>query len=119
MTGTEKAARLQKALDYGGNSHSIGDIVELLKRGDAKLFENDSGVIVAELHRFPRFTATHFWLLAGALKPVLALEDDVLAWGIENGATRATACGRKGWGRASASTGWKEWECRNFYKDLA
>jgi hypothetical protein len=107
VTGDEKIRRLQIALDYGGNTHSVGDIVELLKRGDAKLFENDSGVIVGEMHRFPRLTAVHLWLLFGELKHVLQLEHEVLPWGIEQGATMATAVGRPGWGRVSAATGWR------------
>jgi hypothetical protein len=119
MTGSEKMRRMQIALDYGGNTHSVGDIVELLKSGQAKLFENDSGCIVAEMHRFPRYNAVHFWLLFGELKHILALEHDVLPWGIEQGATIATACGRPGWGRVSSPTGWRPApNMSNFFKPL-
>jgi hypothetical protein len=117
MTGDEKTRRLQIALDYGGNTHSIGDVVNLLKRGDATLFENADAGIIAELHHFPRYTAVHFWLLFGELRSVLALEHDVLPWAIEQGATVATACGRRGWGRVAAPTGWRPWQ-PNFYKPL-
>jgi hypothetical protein len=69
------------------------------------------------MHHFPRYSAVHFWLLFGELRHVLALEHEVLPWGIEQGATVATACGRKGWGRISAKTGWREWH-PNFVKPL-
>jgi hypothetical protein len=117
LSSAEKLARMQRALAYGGDTHSVGDIVELLKTDRAKLVENDGAGIVAELHRFPKLTAVHFWLLFGELKQVLALEDEVLEWGKANGATIATACGRRGWGRVSAATGWREWH-PNFVKGL-
>jgi hypothetical protein len=107
MTSEEKIRRMQRALHYGGNTHSVGDIIDLLKSEQAKLFENEAGVIVAEMHRFPQLTAVHLWLLFGELKHVLALEHDVLPWGIENGATMATAVGRPGWGKVSYATGWR------------
>lgn len=107
MTGEEKIRRLMRALEYGGNTHSVGDIIELLKSGHARLFENEDGCIIAEMHHYPQYKAVHFWLLFGELRHILALEHEVLPWGIEQGASIATACGRPGWGRAAAPTGWR------------
>jgi hypothetical protein len=107
MTSAEKIRRWQIALEYGGNSHSIGDMLELLHAGRAKLFENENGVIIAEMHSFPQFKAVHLWQIFGELKHCLALEHEVLPWGIEQGASIATAVGRPGWGRVAAPTGWK------------
>jgi hypothetical protein len=107
MTGSEKIRRMQIALEYGGNTHSVSDIIELLHARRARLFENEDACIVAEMHNFPQYKAVHFWLLFGELRHVLALEHEVLPWGIEQGATVATACGRPGWGRVAAPTGWR------------
>ena len=117
LTGEEKRARLEKALEYGGSTHSVEDVVDLIKTGEARLFENEGGVIVAEINKFPLRKAVHFWLLAGELRDVLALEHEVLPWGIEQGATVATATGRRGWGRVSSATGWKP-HMFTFYKPL-
>ena len=117
LSGGEKAHRLQQALEYGGNTHRLDDVVALLKSGAARLFENEGGVIVAEINEFPLRKAVHFWLLAGELRDVLALEHEVLPWGIEQGATVATATGRRGWGRVSSATGWKP-HMFTFYKPL-
>ena len=117
LSGAEKARRLQRALEFGGNTHRLDDVVQLLKDGKAKLFENEGGVIVSEINIFPQFRAVNFWLLAGELHDVLALEDDVLAWGLDQGCTIATAAGRKGWGRVSAKTGWRP-HMPTFYKRL-
>jgi hypothetical protein len=117
MSDDEKAARLQKALIYGGDTHSIADVAAAVRNGEARLFENDGGVIVAQLNSFPRLKTVSFWLIFGELKACLALEHEVLPWAVESGATVATACGRPGWGRVAAPTGWKPWR-PNFYKTL-
>jgi hypothetical protein len=106
MTGSEKIRRMQIALEYGGNAFSVSDIIELLHAGKAKLVENDDGCMILELHKFPQFTAVHLWLLFGTIPAVLALEDEAIAWGLENGASVATAVGRPGWGKVSAPRGW-------------
>jgi hypothetical protein len=107
MTGSEKARRLERALNYAGDTHSLADVVGLIREGRAQLFENEGGVIVSEVHRFPRFSAIHFWLIAGEKQACLALEHEVLPFGIEHGCTMATATGRSGWGRIAAPTGWR------------
>jgi hypothetical protein len=117
MTDAEKAHRLSKALEVGGGTHTIADVADIVRAGKAKLFENDGGVIVAEINSFPQLKTVSFWLIAGELRACLALEHEVLPWGIENGATVATACGRRGWGRVAAPTGWRPW-LPNFYKPL-
>jgi hypothetical protein len=117
MTGSEKLARLQRALEWGGGTHSIGDVVDLIKEGRAQLWENEAGVIVSEIEEYPQMKAVRFWLIAGELKHCLALEDDILADAIERGCTKAVAMGRKGWGRAAAPTGWVPW-LPSFHKPL-
>jgi hypothetical protein len=119
LSGGEKAHRLQKALDCGGHAtHRMDDVVRMLKAGEACLFENDGGVIIAEINTFPLLKTVSFWLLAGELRSVLALEGEVLDWATANGCTMATALGRPGWGRVAASTGWKS-HLPSFYKWIA
>ena len=117
LGGAEKAHRLQQALEYGGPTHRLDDVVRMLKAGQAQLWENEGAVIITEINDYPLRKAVHYWLLAGSLRDVLALEHDINPWAVENGCTVATACGRRGWGRVAAPTGWKPW-LPNFYKDL-
>ena len=35
LSGAEKAHRLQKALEYGGGTHRLDDVVRMLKAGEA------------------------------------------------------------------------------------
>lgn len=107
LTSEEKLARFEKSLEYGGNTHSVADVVQLVKDGRAQFWTNGDGNIVSEVLEFPQFRAINFWLLSGRLRDILALEDDVLSFARERGCTRAIAMGRLGWGRVSAATGWR------------
>ena len=115
LSSGEKAHRLQKALEYGGPTHRLDDLVQLLRddpTGDhIKLFENAGGVCVAEIERHPLRRSVRLWLIAGELHDCMALEPDVLAWGAGHGCTVATAAGRRGWGLVAARTpGWQPWQ---------
>jgi hypothetical protein len=116
MTGEQKLARLQRALDYAG-THRISDVVELLEAHKAQLWERGDGTIITELHEYPLRKAVHYWTISGVLKDCLALEDEINAWALEKGCTIATAAGRRGWGRVAAPTGWRV-AYPNFYKPL-
>ena len=117
LTGEEKLRRLQRALDYAGNTHRIEDVIALIKAGKAQWWDNGDGCIVTEVHTYPLRRDVHYWLIFGGLKDCLALEPEINAWAITQGCTMATATGRKGWGRAAGPTGWREW-WPNFYRPL-
>lgn len=119
MTDEERARRLLKALEYGGNTHTVADVVEMIEAGRAQFWQNDEGCIVSELENFPRLKCVRFWLISGELKACLALEDEIISWALKEGCTKAIATGRKGWGYVAAPTGWKpQPHAFNFYKDL-
>lgn len=117
LTDAEKLERFQKALDCGGRTHEVADVVAMIKDGRAQYWSNGDGTIVTELHKFPNLKAVHFWLVSGDLRHCLALEHDIVPWAIEEGCTVATASGRKGWGRALAPMGWRPW-WQTFVKTL-
>ena len=97
---------LREALERSGGTHTIQDVVDALRNGEAQVWVKDSAVLVTEVLAMPRALVLHFWLAAGELEPVIALSRDVLAWGKEQGCTGATLTGRPGWKRALASEGW-------------
>ena len=117
LSNAEKRARFEKALRCGGNTHDVEDVVALVKEGKAQYWEQGDGIIVSEIHDFPKLKAIHFWVVSGSLRDCLALEHDVLPWAHEQGCSVATACGREGWERVLAPVGWKRWQ-PNFWKPL-
>ena len=106
LTDAEKLARFQRALDQGGNTHTVADVFDKVRAGRAAFWENGDGIAVTEVLVYPRLRALNYWLLSGVLRDVLAMEDEISAWGRENGATVATASGRAGWGRIGEPRGW-------------
>jgi hypothetical protein len=117
MTGEERLTKLERALQWGGSTHAPADIFQLLKENKARYWEDGDGMIITELHDFPRLRAIHYWLIFGELKQCLGLEDQINTWARDEGCTVATACGRKGWGRVAAPTGWRPFH-PNFWKPL-
>jgi hypothetical protein len=117
LTAEEKIRRLQRALDVGGPTHRLSDVIEALKDGKAKLWEQDDGCIITEIHDFPLLKAAHYWTISGTLRDCLALDERICDWARGEGCTIATACGRRGWERVSAPYGWRPWH-GNFVKHL-
>ena len=115
MTEDERKARIEKALAHGGGTHTLADVADLVKSGKAQWWDNGDGMIITEIHEFPRLKAVHYWLVAGALRDCLALQHDIDPWALKQGCTIATAVGRRGWGRAAP--GWKP-GLSNFMKPL-
>ena len=54
LSNEEKRRRFEKALACGGNTHDVDDVVALVKEGKAQYWERDDGMIVTEIHDFPR-----------------------------------------------------------------
>lgn len=117
MTEDERRCRMEKALAWGGPSHRISDVVELVKERKAQYWQRGDGMIVTQLERFPLYTACHYWLIFGSLPECLSLDADISEWAVGEGATLCTATGRRGWGRASQSLGWRP-HLHTFYKRL-
>jgi len=117
LSGDEMRARMERALRYAGDTHTLADITDAVKGSRAQFWTNGDGAIVTELHNFPRRRAVHYWLIAGEMKSCLALQPEIDAWAVGQGCDIATACGRRGWGRVAAPSGWVEW-LPNFQKGL-
>ena len=117
LTGAEKLDRMERSLLWGGPTHRISDMMELIKQGKAQIWERGDGVIVTEITAYPLVKVVNFWLIFGELHDCLALEDTIIAWALEHGCTVAIASGRRGWGRAAAPTGWRL-RGYNFFKPL-
>lgn len=106
MTLIEK---LERALEMGGGTHTVEDVVSQLDEGHAQLWLGDGdAVIVTQINDNPQVKVLHFWLAAGELQQVVELSEQVLEWGRSVGCERATLSGRRGWVRALADHGWSE-----------
>lgn len=92
-------AHISAALRYAGDTHSVDDVAAMIDAGHAQLWPGPSSLIVSEIVVSPRHKTLHFFLAAGRLAEVKALSKIVLDWGRQQGCTRASLVGRKGWSR--------------------
>ena len=99
--------RLNRALAHAGRTHELGDVVRLVMDGRAQWWGDDRACIVTELIRYPQRSVVRYWLCAGEMEGVLALQGEVDGWARARGATLATLYGRDGWGRLAAAQGWR------------
>jgi hypothetical protein len=98
--------RLMDALERAGNTHQIEDVLRALREGEARLFERDSSLIIAQVLHHPRRSVLEMWLAAGVMEDMTALLPDVEAWGRANRATLAQVIGRRGWQPAAVQHGY-------------
>lgn len=100
-------AHIAEALAYAGDTHSVDDVATMIAAGSLQLWPGPASVLVTEIVEYPKHKALHFFLAAGRMATVRALSEIALDWGRQQGCTRATLVGRKGWSRSFlTSRGW-------------
>lgn len=99
--------RMRKALRLGGDTHTIEDLVEALRKGEMQAFHNDRAIIITEISQSPRRRFVHFFLAAGELDGVMELTDQIEKWAIEQGCEFGRACVRPGYEPVLKAKGWK------------
>ena len=99
---------IQKALNFGGNVYTIEDVEELIATGKAQVWPGQDSVIVTEIISYPQAKHLHLFLAGGNLDELEAMLPEILDWGREQGCTRASLSGRRGWERSFLrDQGWK------------
>jgi GNAT superfamily N-acetyltransferase len=100
--------RLERALACAGGTHDFKrDVVPMLLDGRAQWWGLGEGAIVTELVRYPNFNAVNYWLVAGKLDDVLALQPEIERWARMQGCARAIGVGRPGWLRVLRKYGYR------------
>lgn len=90
---------IRAALKYSDNSHDVEDVLLDVASGSAQFWPGPSSAIVTKVVSYPNHKALHFWLAGGNLAELRGLHAKAEAWGVEQGCTRSTIVGRRGWER--------------------
>ena len=103
--------QIEKALDYGGNTHTFDDLIAKVRLERFKLFWTSEpvAILLVEIIHYPQFKCAQLYLAAGDMTMLCQLEPFALKWAQEQGCTQAWATGRPGWERISRlwKYGWK------------
>jgi len=100
-------ARLEQALEHGGGTFALHDIVEGLEEGRFQLFWNSGGMAVTEVIQCPQKRYLNIFLAAGEMKAVLKLHRKVEKFAREMECNFMQASARKGWEKFNPEYGWK------------
>lgn len=88
---------LEAALEYSGGTHGIEDIAAGVKEGRFQLWPAPKAAVITEIIVYPRLKALNYFLAGGDLDELKAMRPYIELWGKQNGCTRVTLAGRKGW----------------------
>lgn len=99
---------MRKALRLAGDTHTIEDVIEAIRRGEMQIFHNEKAVIVTEIVDTPQKRFVNGFMSAGELNAVLELLMEVQEWGHKKmGAEFGRAMVRPGYERYLKAKGWK------------
>jgi hypothetical protein len=105
-------ALIQSALDRGGNTHALEHVFQGWRAGVFQLWISPTAVVVTEVLRPPLKTELNYWLAAGDLAGVEALEPTIEAFARAAGCSRVRANGvRRGGSRTMRGHGFAhQWD---------
>ena len=99
LLSVEACEHLRAALEHGGNTHDLKDVVEMLNSGDAKIRCGEKSTIVWQEFEHPNASQIHFWLAGGDLKDIIKNGHAIAAEAKKRNFTKVSIIGRPGWER--------------------
>ena len=88
---------LIRALEHAKGTHTIDDCALLVGCGHFKLWVGEECAMLTEFSTFPQMKVLNVFAAGGKLKGLLKLENDLIKFAKDNGCSRITEMGRKGW----------------------
>ena len=80
-------------------THTMESLQKKLNDNSAKLFNNNSALIITQLLQYPLARVTHIWMGAGDLNGIKSLLPEVENYAKEMDCSRLEFSGREGWKR--------------------
>ena len=91
---------LEPALAYAGHTHTWDDIAKGVLNQRYQFWYGKNSAIITEIIDYPRLRDLHFFLVGGDMEELRAMRGPIEEWGKENGCSRVSCAGRKGWARS-------------------
>jgi len=100
---------LQDALDHAGGTHSIEDIEDQIRKGLVQFWPGKRSACVTEIIIYPQRRVLHLFLAGGDLEEIREMETCATWYAERMGCSAMTICGRRGWAKALADKGYREY----------
>ena len=92
--------QIEAALEYSGGAYTVEDVFVGLSEGHYQLWTRNNSVIVTEIVDEPQLRSLNYFLAGGDMADMEVLVPEVEAFAGNEGCTRITLVGRKGWCRS-------------------
>jgi hypothetical protein len=100
---------LQRALDEGGNTHTLDDIHEAVQGHRMLLWDGVQSAMVTQIEDTPRQRVCHIALAGGTLRELESMLPAVTAYARVQQCTLLSLSGRKGWSKIPQIPGFAGW----------
>ena len=111
--------QIEAALVYAGNEYTFEDVKREVAENKLQFWPGTTSVIITTIVNNPQEKLLHFFLAGGNMAELEAMTPLVLEWGKQQGCTRASLVGRRGWLKSFlVDTGWKDTKLVLMEKDL-
>ncbi len=87
-------------LEYAEGTHSLDDVFLSVMTGQRQFWPGERSAIVTEVNDFPQKKVLHFFVAGGELEELNRMQQAIEVWAREQGCTRITLAGRRGWLRS-------------------
>lgn len=91
---------IEAALEYAGGTHLPGDVIRAILAGGLQLWPGEHSAIVTEIEHYPQMKTCHLFLAGGDLDELKLMLPSIEQWAAQNGCSKVTLAGRKGWQRS-------------------
>lgn len=95
----ERAALVERALEYSGGTHDVADVAAAIENGLFQMWCGPHSIVVTEIIEYPKMRDCHVFLAGGMLDEVEQIAPHVEEWARKQNCQRVTIAGRKGWER--------------------
>jgi hypothetical protein len=106
LTDDQIKQRISQALEHGGGTYELDDIVDGLHKGQFQIFWNDHGVCITEIVNGPRRSYLNCLVVAGELPGVMELQSKIDEFAHQMGCAFMMTTARLGWQKVLPQFGW-------------
>jgi hypothetical protein len=98
---------IASALDYAGGTHTFDDVAMMVLRGQLLYWHLNDACILGEVITYPQRKDLHFFLSAGKLEEITAMQSKMVDAAVSLGCSSMSITGRPGWLKPLGKLGWK------------
>ena len=97
---------INSAIPYTNGTHTLDDVCLAILSGKLKLWTALGACIVSEFVQYPRKRFLHYFLIAGDLNEIIAMQPDIIEFARKNNCDAISGLGRPGWEKITKRLGW-------------